>query len=229
MIKYDPKRLLDILISSAVLIILAPLLIVVMVILKFTGEGEVFFLQPRVGQNGKLFHLFKFATMLKASPNMAGGVLTTKNDPRILPAGKFLRKTKINELPQLINILKGEMSVVGPRPQAQAHFDVFPAHVKREIVKVKPGLTGVGSVVFRDEEELMARSPKGAKRCYEEDIAPYKGELEIWYVRNQTIRLDIILSILTLLVIVFPGIERHTQLFKAVPQKPAQILELYGS
>jgi lipopolysaccharide/colanic/teichoic acid biosynthesis glycosyltransferase len=224
----DSKRILDILISSAALIFLSPLLFVIMVILKFTGEGEIFFLQPRVGQNGKLFHLFKFATMLKASPNMAGGVLTTKNDPRILPAGKFLRKTKINELPQLINILKGEMSVVGPRPQAQAHFDVFPAHVKREIVKVKPGLTGVGSVVFRDEEELMARSPKGAKRCYEEDIAPYKGELEIWYVRNQTIRLDLVLSILTLLVIVFPGIERHTQVFKAVPQKPPQILELYG-
>jgi lipopolysaccharide/colanic/teichoic acid biosynthesis glycosyltransferase len=219
----------DILISSAALIFLSPLLLVIMVLLKFTGEGEVFFLQPRVGLNGKKFHLFKFATMLKASPNMAGGVLTTKNDPRILPFGKFLRKTKINELPQLINILKGEMSIVGPRPQAQAHFDVFPEHVKREIVKVKPGLTGVGSVVFRDEENLMANSPKGAKLCYEEDIAPYKGELEIWYIQKQTIRLDLVLCILTILVIVFPGIERHTQLFRAVPQKPAQILELYGS
>ena len=149
MIRCDSKRMMDVLLSAAALIVLSPLFFVVMVILKFTGEGEIFFSQPRVGLNGKLFNLIKFATMLKASPNMAGGVLTVKNDPRILPAGKFLRKTKINELPQLINILKGDMSVVGPRPQAQAHFDVFPDHVKREIVKMKPGLTGVGSVVFR--------------------------------------------------------------------------------
>ena len=224
--KCDPKRLLDVLISSAALIALSPLFIVVMVILKFTGEREIFFLQPRVGLNGKLFHLFKFATMLKASPNMAGGVLTTKNDPRILPAGKFLRKTKINELPQLINILKGEMSIVGPRPQAQAHFDVFPDHVKREIVKVKPGLTGVGSVVFRNEENMMEKSPKGAKRCYEEDIAPYKGELEIWYVQNQSIKLDIKTIIITLLVVIFPNNNLHANLVKAVPQMPIELLKL---
>lgn len=227
MIQSDSKRRVDILLSFAAFIILSPLFMVIMIILKFTGEREIFFLQPRVGQNGKKFDLFKFATMLKASPNMSGGVLTVKNDPRILPFGKFLRKTKINELPQLLNVLKGEMSIVGPRPQAVPHFDVFPAHVKKEIIKVKPGLTGVGSVVFRNEENLMAKSPKGAKKCYEEDIAPYKGELEIWYVQNQSIRLDLIIIFLTFLVIFSPNSGLYEQLLKEVPQKPSEILALY--
>jgi lipopolysaccharide/colanic/teichoic acid biosynthesis glycosyltransferase len=216
----------DILVSALALFVLSPLFIVVIVILKFTGEREIFFLQPRVGLNGTLFNLYKFATMLKASPTMSGGVLTVKNDPRILPFGKILRKTKINELPQLINVLKGEMSIVGPRPQAITHFDLFPTHVKNKIVKVKPGLTGVGSLVFLNEENLMAKSPKGAKKCYEEDIAPYKGELEIWYVQNQSIQLDIKVMVMTLLIVFCPHNGLYTKLIKLVPQKSAEILQL---
>src|SRR5690606_2286133 len=109
----------------------------------------------RVGYKNKTFSIWKFATMLKNSPNMPGGLITTKKDPRITPMGGFLRKTKINELPQLINILKGDMSFVGPRPVMQKSFEQYPPEIQKIIYNVKPGLTGIGSIVFRDEEQLI--------------------------------------------------------------------------
>ncbi len=220
------KRFIDIVLSFAALIVLMPLFGIIMVILRVTGEGEIFFVQRRVGLKGETFGLIKFATMLKDSPNMSGGVLTTRNDPRVLPVGKFFRKTKINELPQLFNILLGHMSVVGPRPQAPSHFGAFPAHVRKEIVKVRPGLTGIGSVVFRDEESIMARSAKGSEKCYEEDIAPYKGELELWYIRNQSVCLDFILIFLTAWVVFFPRSELYRFLFKELPPKSPELSNL---
>src|SRR6185295_17876322 len=117
----------------------------------------------------------------KNSPNIGTGTITLKNDPRVLPLGKFLRKTKINELPQLINVLKGDMSIVGPRPQTEQSFSFFPERDRGKIFLAKPGLTGIGSVVFRDEEEIMARSGKPYDRCFREDIQPYKLALELWY------------------------------------------------
>lgn len=217
------KRLMDIVLSATALTFLSPVFAVIMIILKFTGEHEVFYLQQRVGLNGNVFNLIKFATMLKDSPNMPDGVLTRRNDPRILPFGKFLRKTKINELPQLINVFIGDMSVVGPRPQAIKHFEVFPQHVKNEIINVKPGLTGIGSVIFRDEETIMSRSSKGYARCYQEDIAPYKGELELWYIRNYSLKLDILLIGITAWVILFPESSVYTAFFKELPRKPAEL------
>ena len=106
-------RLLDILLSSLALMLMMPIFLLVVSVLRFTGEGEVFYLQKRVGQNENIFNVIKFATMLKNSANMKGGTITTKNDPRILPFGKFLRDTKINELPQLVNVIKGEITNSG--------------------------------------------------------------------------------------------------------------------
>jgi lipopolysaccharide/colanic/teichoic acid biosynthesis glycosyltransferase len=120
-------RVLDIILSSIALIVLFPFMILVMLILKLTGEHYIFYGQTRIGRNGKSFKLLKFATMLKDSPLMGAGDITVKYDPRVLPFGGFLRKTKINELPQLINILIGDMSVVGPRPQTPKNFDYFPS------------------------------------------------------------------------------------------------------
>jgi lipopolysaccharide/colanic/teichoic acid biosynthesis glycosyltransferase len=148
-------RLLDIVFALLALIVLSPLLIPVAIVLRFTGEGEIFFLQDRIGLGGEPFGLYKFATMLKNSPNVGTGTVTVKDDPRVLPVGRFLRKTKINELPQLLNILKGDMSVVGPRPQTRRCFDAFPADSQAEIIKVRPGLSGIGSIVFRGEEDMM--------------------------------------------------------------------------
>jgi lipopolysaccharide/colanic/teichoic acid biosynthesis glycosyltransferase len=117
-----------------------------MLILKFSGEGEIFFVQERVGKEKKLFRLFKFATMLKDSQKIGSGTVTMKNDPRVLPVGSFLRKTKINELPQLLNVFLGHMSLIGPRPQASRCFNAFPVKFQEIIIQVKPGLSGIGPI-----------------------------------------------------------------------------------
>jgi lipopolysaccharide/colanic/teichoic acid biosynthesis glycosyltransferase len=218
------KRLLDILLSSIALIVLSPLLIPVAIILRCTGEGYIFYRQERIGKDGRPFGLYKFATMLKDSPNMAGGLLTTTDDPRVLPFGRFLRAMKINEIPQLLNVLLGDMSLIGPRPQARPHFEVFPAHVKREIIKVRPGLSGIGSIVFRDEDSILAQCGKDRHLCYAEDIAPYKGELEIWYVQHQSVSLDLLLILLTMWVVLFPKSRHHVKWLGDLPQPDSPIL-----
>jgi lipopolysaccharide/colanic/teichoic acid biosynthesis glycosyltransferase len=115
-------RVLDFGFSAIALLVLMPLLLPVCILLRFTGEGEVFYAQTRIGLNGKTFKLLKFATMLKNSPQIGAGAITVTNDPRVLPIGRFLRKTKINELPQILNILLGDMSIVGPRPLMPQQF-----------------------------------------------------------------------------------------------------------
>ena len=188
MIKCEGQRVFDIFFSSFALLVFSPILIIVIAILRLTGEGEIFFLQERVGKSKKTFHVIKFATMLKDSPTMGSGTITLMDDPRILPLGHVLRKTKLNELPQLINVLRGEMSLIGPRPQTRRCFDAFPEIAQDEIVSVLPGLSGLGSIIFRDEENLLQESNEPAQ-LYDNVIMPYKGELEIWYVQNRSVRL----------------------------------------
>ena len=181
-------RFFDILFSLLAMIVLLPLMLIVMIVLKLTGEHCVFYKQPRVGKNGEIFYVLKFVTMLKNSENMPGGVLTQKNDPRVLPFGKFLRKTKINELPQLINILIGEMSVIGPRPQAKRHYDLYSTEVKDAINRIPPGLSGIGSVVFRNEEGLLDNVGGDRDAFHDTVIAPYKGELEVWFSQHRNLK-----------------------------------------
>ena len=152
-------RLFDIILSSMALIMLLPLLGPLALLLSCTGEGKVFYRQERIGK-GKIFKLLKFATMLENSPNLPGGDITFWNDPRVLPVGKYLRLTKINELPQLINIMVGDISVVGPRPLTFKNFNMYDVDTQNIISKMRPGLTGVGSIVFRDEESILKNSPK---------------------------------------------------------------------
>jgi lipopolysaccharide/colanic/teichoic acid biosynthesis glycosyltransferase len=216
-------RLLDIALAALALLVLSPLLIPVAVLLRFTGEGEVFYRQERVGKDGRHFGLLKFATMLKESPNIGPGLLTLKDDPRVLPVGRLLRRTKINELPQLINVLKGDMSLIGPRPQAPKHFDVFPSHVKAELIRVRPGLSGIGSIVFRDEEHLLSQPGTDPATFYRDVIAPYKGELELWFIRNQGLILNLLLIFLTLWVIVVPDSVLYRRLFRTLPPPPPEI------
>ena len=170
------KRLLDLFVSIVAIILLSPLLIPIVIGLRLTGEGFIFYKQERIGLNNKRFFILKFATMLKDSPNIGTGVITLRNDPRITPMGGFLRKTKINELPQIFNILLGDISLVGPRPLVQRTFDAYPSEVQKKIYKRKPGLTGIGSVIFRDEESLISNNT-GEPHVYNEQvIAPYKRE-----------------------------------------------------
>ena len=216
------QRLLDVLLSGLALLVLSPLLVPVAIALRLTGEGEVFFIQQRVGRGGRPFGLYKFATMLKDSPNIGTGTVTVKGDPRVLPLGRLLRKTKINELPQLLNILKGDMSIIGPRPQTRRCFDAFPVRSQAEIVKVRPGLSGIGSIVFRDEEELMHASAE-PERFYDEVIMPYKGALEEWYVAHQGLWTYLAAIFATAWVVLFPKSDIVWKLFPGLPASPAQL------
>lgn len=215
-------RLLDIVLSGLALLVLSPLLIPLGIALRLTGEGEVFFKQQRVGRNGKMFGLYKFATMLKNSPSTGTGTVTVKDDPRVLPLGKFLRKTKINELPQLLNILFGDMSIIGPRPQTQRCFDAFPERSQAEIVKVRPGLSGVGSIIFRGEEDMMHAS-ENPDRFYDEIIMPYKGLLEEWYVKNQSVATYFKGIIVTIQVVLKSESQVAWTAFKGLPEPPEEL------
>jgi lipopolysaccharide/colanic/teichoic acid biosynthesis glycosyltransferase len=161
--------------------------------------------------------------MLKASPNLPGGLHTTKKDPRLMPMGGFLRKTKINELPQIINILKGDMSIVGPRPLVDKTFDPYPDYVKAKIYNVKPGLTGIGSIIFRDEERLLSETKMVVADYYALHIAPYKGELELWYQNHLSFTTDLLLIFLTAWVIIFPKSNLVYTVFKDLPLRPSYL------
>lgn len=218
------QRFLDIVLSSIAILILSPLLLIIMIVLKFTGEGEIFYKQERVGKEGKTFRVYKFATMIKNSSQLGTGFITTKNDPRVLPVGRILRKTKLNELPQVFNVFLGEMSVVGPRPQVPKHFEIYPEHVKTELKKISPGLTGIGSIFFRDEEKILDKNKQlSYEECYNNVIAPYKGKLELWYVKHKSARLYLILIFLTAWVVVFPNSKLHLTLFKTLPEAPKEL------
>lgn len=181
-----------------------PIGLVLALLLRFSGEGEVFYRQNRVGRNGKTFGVLKFATMLKDSPNLGTGNITTRNDPRVLPMGGFLRKSKLNEVPQLWNIFVGDMSVVGPRPLTPDNWEYIPEHIRDQTKTLTPGLTGIGSIIFRDEESIIANSGQDYHTFYKNEIAPFKGELELWYLKNQSFLLDMKLIFLTAWVVLFP-------------------------
>ena len=212
-------RLFDVIFSGIALVFLSPLLVPIMLLLKLSGEGEIFFLQERVGKNREMFKLYKFATMLKDSPSIGTGTVTMKNDPRILPFGAFLRKTKVNELPQLLNVFLGHMSLIGPRPQAPRCFDAFPVESQDIIVQVKPGLSGIGPIVFRGEEDIL-EGHSGTLDFYDNVIGPYKGDVEAWYVGKQDLIAYFSLILLTVWVVLFPKSDLVWRLFKDLPSPP---------
>ena len=223
MIYFFLKRLVDLLLAFIALIILSPFLIITVVILLLTGEGEVFYLQERLGFKNKKFKIIKFATMLKNSPEIGTGSLTLRGDPRVLPFGRFLRKSKINELPQIFNVIIGNMSIVGPRPQMQVDFDKFPVDKRNEIYKSQPGITGIGSIIFRDEEKWISDFNGDKHKFYKEKIAPYKAEVEIWYYQNQSVFIDFKLIFLTAWVIIFPSSNIVENVLKSLPKKPSHL------
>lgn len=214
------KRFFDIILSFIALVVLSPVLIPVVIGLLLTGEHFVFYFQERIGYKNRTFNIWKFATMLKNSPNLPGGMHTTRKDPRLMPLGGFLRKTKINELPQVVNILLGDMSIVGPRPLVEKVFDLYPDHIKPVINNVRPGLTGIGSIVFRDEERLLSETKLDPKEYYARFISPYKGELELWYQSHLSFYTDFMLVFLTAWVILFPQSGLVHKIFSDLPARP---------
>jgi lipopolysaccharide/colanic/teichoic acid biosynthesis glycosyltransferase len=213
------KRIIDIILSSVAIILLSPILILIIIILKLTAEGEIFYLQERVGYKTKSFMIYKFATMVKNSPNIGTGDVTLRNDPRVTKAGKFLRESKLNELPQLFNIFMGDISIIGPRPLMRVGFNRYSLNFQNSVYNVKPGLTGIGSIVFRDEERILTESELTPHECYKEIILPYKGELEIWYQTNCSLFLDLQLIFMTAWVILVPTSKLYEKWFKELPKR----------
>ena len=213
------KRLFDFFLSFMALCILLPVFVIVVIVLLLTGEHEVFYYQKRVGKSARPFYIWKFATMLKNSEKIGTGSLTVRNDTRVTSVGHILRKTKINELPQIINVLLGSMSIVGARPLLQSEYDAYSQDVQQKVYQSKPGITGIGSIVFRDEEKILSQGGD-PKEIYKTKISPYKGELELWYQQNISFWVDFKIIILTAWVIIFPESELHYKWFKNLPAKP---------
>ena len=216
------ERFFDVVLSGLALLVLSPLLVPIVLILRFSGEGEVFFLQERIGRGGEVFRLFKFVTMLKNSPSIGTGTVTMKEDPRVLPVGKFLRKTKINELPQLLNIYFGDMSVIGPRPLTSQTFGAYSESTQGLITQVRPGLSGVGSIIFRGEEEIM-HGATASVDFYANVIAPYKGALEEWFVSNKSLYIYFVSILVTAWAVLFPNTKLAWRVFKDLPKPPTEL------
>ena len=213
------QRLLDIFFSGIAIVVLSPILAPIACVLRITGEGEVFYKQTRVGKNGSSFGLIKFATMLKDSPNIGSGEITIKNDSRVLPLGKFLRKSKINELPQLWNIFIGDMSIVGPRPMVPNTYSNYTIEVQKVLNTVRPGLTGIGSIIFRDEERILD-GHEDPISFYIENITPHKGDLEVWFVRNVNTWLYVKIIFVTAWVLFIPSSKIVNKVFVGLPKLP---------
>ena len=221
-------RIFDTILSLLGLLIFLPFGLVIALILRFTGEGEVFYRQKRLGQGRKPFGVLKFATMVKDSPSLGAGDVTVQNDPRVLPFGRILRKTKLNEVPQLWNILVGDMSFVGPRPQTPKNFEYFPEAGREVIASLRPGLTGIGSIVFRDEESIIANSDKPLDQVYREDIGPYKAELEEWYSRHQNLLTYWLMIFVTAWVVFFSGSTVYRKIWPSLPPLPEALKRAYN-
>ena len=214
------KRVSDIIFSIFALILLSPLFFLITIILLLNDEREVFYFQKRIGLNNSEFYIWKFATMLKNSISMGTGSITVRNDFRVTRFGSFLRKTKLNELPQLVNVLKGDISFIGPRPLVSSTFNAYPKKIRDKIYNIPPGISGIGSIVFRDEEEIISNVDiTKVHEFYKNKIAPYKGQLEIWYQQKKSIRTDFILIILTIIAVIFPKLNLHYKIFKEMPKR----------
>lgn len=215
-------RATDVILSAVALLLLSPAFLVVALILRLTGEGEVFYRQSRIGKGGSPFGLLKFATMRKDSPTQGAGELTMPGDPRVLPVGRVLRKTKINELPQLWNILIGDMSFIGPRPQTRKFHDGYDPADRAMIEKIRPGLSGVGSILFRDEENLLANVADPVDFDLRV-ITPYKGRLESWFVSRSSVRLYWQLFLITAATVLAPRSRTRSWLLRRVPAPPTEL------
>lgn len=218
------KRAFDIIASGLAMLVLSPLLLPLALVLRCTGEGEIFYRQERVGRGGKPFQIYKFATMLKNSPSLTGGDITGDKDPRVLPLGNVLRKTKLNELPQLWNIFVGDMSIIGPRPLTPRVAALFPPDHWERIKNIRPGLSGIGSIVFRDEESLLSAFEDRTK-IYSTLLVPYKMALESWYAEKGNLLVDIKLIFLTVFAILSPNANMNDY-FKDLPLPPKALTDV---
>ena len=192
------KRCFDIVLSFAGLLLLGPLMLLCAILVKLTSKGPVLFCQTRVGRDFRKFTIFKFRTMAERNFE-SGAQVTVDGDSRITPVGWFLRKTKLDETPQLWNVLTGSMSFVGPRPEVEKYVEMF-SDEYRTLLQVPPGITGVASIAFRHEERILASRPD-PQQAYVDEVLPAKIRLEKGYVRRSSVWLDLRLIFLTFAVV----------------------------
>jgi len=183
------KRLFDVLVSAAGLLLLSPLLVCIALWIKLDSRGPVFFRQQRVGRFGAPFHIHKFRSMREDAP-LAGPQITVGADPRITRAGHFLRRTKLDELPQLLDVLAGTMSLVGPRPEVPHYVAMYPPALRDKVLSVRPGITDPASIAYRDESTLLARAAD-PERVYIEQVMPAKLRYAAEYVDHMTLAGDV--------------------------------------
>ena len=190
------KRVLDVILSGLGLAVVSPLLAMIAFAIKLDSPGPVFFRQNRLGLNGSLFRIYKFRSMV-SDAERRGTRFTVGGDDRITPVGKFLRHTKLDELPQLINVLLGEMSLVGPRPEVPEYAELFPREFA-QVLRVKPGITHRATLRFRNEEKLLAMADDPT-RTYIESIMPTKMKLYVDSMPHQSVGQDIRTIVATIL------------------------------
>jgi lipopolysaccharide/colanic/teichoic acid biosynthesis glycosyltransferase len=197
------KRLLDLITSLAALVLLSPLLLGIALAIKLGSPGSVFFRQERVGRYGRPFRIHKFRTMV-ADAERIGPQLTRDADARVTRVGAFLRRSKLDELPQLIDVVRGAMSIVGPRPEVPRYVALYPPEVRELVLSVRPGITDAASVTYRDESAQLAAG-SDPERVYVESIMPHKLELCVEYVRNRSLGGDIMIVARTVAALLRPG------------------------
>jgi lipopolysaccharide/colanic/teichoic acid biosynthesis glycosyltransferase len=191
------RRALDLFAGVAGLLLLSPIFALIALLIRLDSPGPVFYRAQRVGREGKLFYLFKFRSMVSGADKSGPGI-TAKSDGRITRAGRFLRRTKLDELPQLINVLRGEMSLVGPRPE-DPHYVALYTPEQRRILSVRPGITSAASLQYRREEELL--SGVDWEQVYRQEVMPAKIAIDLAYLQNRTVWTDILLTLRTILSI----------------------------
>lgn len=190
------KRMFDLFFSSLGLLLFLPLFLWIYVAIRLDSPGPVFFRQVRVGRYGRPFRIFKFRTMY-AGAETRGGKITVGDDPRVTRAGRFLRRLKLDELPQLFNVVKGEMSLVGPRPEVPLYVEFYPEEIRRQVLSVRPGITDIASIMFKDESTVLAGAadPEG---MYVNVVLPEKLKHYVRYVSERTLWLDFKIVVMTL-------------------------------
>ena len=193
---FKVKRALDIAGAVTTLIVFSPVLLVCIAAIRLSGERKVIFSQRRVGLDGKAFDLLKLTTM-REDAHLRGPLISTSNDSRVIPIGRLLRGFGLNELPQLINVLRGEMSLVGPRPEVPRYSDEWDPAIKKRILSVRPGITGLATMRIWDEASLLA-GRDDVERAYLEEVLPNKLRVDMWYVRHRSLWLDLNILVLTL-------------------------------
>ena len=186
------KRAFDLLIATCALLVSAPVLLVIAVWIKLDSRGPVFFCQERVGLRGRTFAIYKFRTMFVDIAATGGAQITVGADPRITRAGRFLRRHKLDELPQFVNVLKGEMSVVGPRPEVPRYVALYPPETRELVLSMRPGITDLASIAYRDENRLLAKADD-PEALYVHEVLPAKLEYCVQYVRTSSLRLDLVI------------------------------------